>query len=203
MCVGNLGNMTQGTASMIGQAAGAVSSGVGAFAAASSAKAGLNMQAYFNDLNTKLEMDNSREALREGQFQEQQVDLNAAKIKSSQRAALGASGVDMSTGSALNEQVSTDYMASIDKITVEQNAARAAAGYSTAATSYASEANMQRTAASGISPLLSGFTSLVGSAGKIAQDWYRLNKVGATTPTKQPLSDDYIQGSFGAIGGYG
>jgi hypothetical protein len=194
--------MGGGTASLVGQAAGAVAGAAGSIFSAQSDKMGLRLNAYFNDLNARVENDNAREVLRQGQFEEARSRLDTAQVKSSQRAAMAANGVDLSTGSALTRQVSTDYIGETDAATIRMNAARAAAGHRTSATNYQIQGDMQRSAAKGISPLLAGATSLVGSAGKISSDWYRLKETGAIGGAKKTTlgGQSYINGSFGFIG---
>lgn len=168
-----------GAASVATQAIGAVTSAVGAGFGAASDKMSLKLDARLSEINSEIEADNARYALEAGQKEEQGYDLKAAQIKSSQRAAMAANNVDLSAGSALAEQVSADYIAATDRKQIRLNAIREAAGYRTQASNYKIDALMKRAAASGISPLLAGVSSLVGSAGKVADSWYTLDKVGA------------------------
>ncbi|API59640.1 hypothetical protein BSL82_10180 [Tardibacter chloracetimidivorans] len=168
-----------GAASLVTQGAGAVSSAAGAIFGASSQRTALGLQARFADINAGMAMDDARAVLQRGEFEEQRSRLQTAQLKSSQRATMGANGVDMSEGSPLDRLVSTDYLGEVDANTIRQNAAREAAGYRSRASGYRSDAIMARGARSGISPFLSGATSLLGSAGKIGKEWYALDKEGA------------------------
>lgn len=96
---------------------------------------------------------------------------------------MGANGVDLTTGSALDRLVSTDYLGEVDANTIRANAAREAAGHRMQAVGYSGEATMQRAARRGISPFAAGLTSLATSAGEVASDWYALSKVGAMGKT--------------------
>lgn len=188
MCVG------AGTSMGVTQAAGAISSAAGSIFSAQSQRLGLNLDAYFADLNADGELDNARRALAAGEAAEQRQRLETAQIKSSQRAAMGANGVDLSTGSALDRQVGTDLMGEIDANTIRANAALEAAGYRTRASNYRSQATMSRAGAKSISPLLSGLTSLVGSASSVASDWYSLKKVGAFAKGPNPVGSGVRRG---------
>jgi hypothetical protein len=168
-----------GSASLIAQGMGAGVGAIGSIFAAKSEKLGLNLDAWFAEQNSEAELSNAREALRQGEFAETRQRLETAQTKSAQRAAMGANGVDMSTGSALNRLVSTDYLGETDAATIRQNAAREAAGYRTRAVDQRNQARTRRAAAKSINPYVSGLTSLVGSAGKIAGDWYAMKKSGA------------------------
>lgn len=146
---------------------------------AKSEKYGLNLEAKFADMAAEQEANNARYALEAAQKTEQTYALSAAQLKSTQRAGLAASGVDLGAGSALAEQVSTDYVTETDRNQIRLNAQREAAGYRTKATSDRITALTKRAGAKAISPLMSGVSSLAGSASKIAGKWYTLNKLGA------------------------
>lgn len=60
---------------------------------------------------------------------EQSSDLNYARLKSTQRATLAASGVALDEGSALRIQTDTDYFRDVDGATIHANGIRAAMGY--------------------------------------------------------------------------
>jgi hypothetical protein len=89
---------------------------------------------------------------------------------------MAANGVDLGDGSAAEVQATTDVMGELDANTVHANAVRSAWGYRTQATNSQNDAVMRRSAADGISPGTSAMSSLLGSAGTVAQGWYRLKK---------------------------
>lgn len=62
----------------------------------------------------------------------------------SQRAALGASGVQMDTGSALRLQADSAYLGELDALTIEENARREAMGLSRGAQDRQLEAKFSR-----------------------------------------------------------
>lgn len=167
-----------GAASLASSAIGGIGDAASSIFAASSEKLGLKLASRIADLNASSEDDNARESLRRGNEDESRLRLETGFLKGRQIAAMGANGVRLDDGSPLNRLVSTDYMAEVDAATIRQNAAREAAGYRTRATSYRNEALMRRTAARGVSPFVSGLTSLVGSAQKVASDWYDFRQKG-------------------------
>jgi hypothetical protein len=179
MC-GGISNPTGflGTSTLIAQGIGTVGESFGAAMSASAEASSQRLQAYFARLNAETEMDNAREALRQGQFAEQRQRLETANLKSRQRAAMGANNVDMSEGSALDRQVSTDYIGETDANTIAANAQRDAAGSRTRATSYRMDARMRTAAARSISPFTTGLTTLATGATRVAGDWYRMNQTG-------------------------
>jgi hypothetical protein len=94
--------------------------------------------------------------------------LNAAEygdeVLAAQRAAIGASGVDVNSGSAFQLQQDTRRAASFDALMAENNAAREAAGYTFQAKQYRRAAIDDRRAArtAATSTLLGGAASVVG-----------------------------------------
>jgi hypothetical protein len=160
------------------QAAGAVSSAAGAMFSASTQKMGLKLDAAIAGINAEKARDNSREALREGYDLETRQRTATGLIKGAQRAAMGANNVDMTTGSALNRLVSTDYVGEADAQQIRLNAARVAMGYRDEASNYGIRQTLSRGAAAGINPMLTGVTSLLGSASSIAGNWYSMSQAG-------------------------
>lgn len=177
-------------------AAGAGLKAIGAYGDAKSQKSSLNFQANLDDLNAHQSELSAQSALAQGQMQEQSSDLRTANLKSTQRAGLAASGVDLGVGSAANILTSTDVMGQIDANTIAANAVRSAWGYRTQATNQQNDALMKRAGASAISPLTSAATSLLGSAGSVAQSWYSKNSVGSNSGTA-------ASGNMGAMGDMG
>jgi hypothetical protein len=170
------------SAQQIGQAglgfsvAGMVSGAFGSYFAASSQRTLLNAQAEIAEINARVAESQARTELLAGQRREQASRLSTAQLKSSQRTALAANGVDLGEGSAVELQTSTDLMGEIDANTIHANAVRSAWGYRTQATNSTNDAIMRRGAAAGISPGMSAASSLLGSAGTVASSWYRLKK---------------------------
>ena len=56
---------------------------------------------------------------------------------------------------------------------------RSAWGYRTQGMNYQNRATMDRGTASGISPGLTAFGSLLSNSGQVASSWYSMNKAGA------------------------
>jgi hypothetical protein len=68
--------------------------------------------------------------------------VKARMTVGSQRAALAAQGIDISSGSALDVQVNTAELSDIDIMTIKNNAAREAWGYGVQAGDYDQQAKM-------------------------------------------------------------
>ena len=164
---------------LISQIGGTVTSAAGSYYSGRAAQSTARFQADMADINARMAESSAQSALYQGQQQVGQLTLKAGQLKSSQRAALAANGVDLGAGSAAELQASTDLMKEIDANTLTANAVRSAWGYRTQAVNYQSEALMKRATADSISPMASAATSLLGSAGQVAGSWYMMNKAGA------------------------
>ncbi|THF64313.1 hypothetical protein [Pseudothauera rhizosphaerae] len=115
-------------------------------------KLSLGYQATIADVNARLSELAARSSLLQGERQEQASRLSTAQMKSSQRVALAANGVDLGSATSLNILTSTDVMGEIDANTIQANAARAAWGYRSQAVDAENQAMLARAAAENIDP---------------------------------------------------
>lgn len=157
---------------------GAITSAIGSYYSAQSAKNTLKHQSKMAEINARIAELGARSALLQGQRQEQSVRLRGAQVKARQRVSLAANGIDIANSdTALNLLTSTDYFTESDALTVQRNAIQSAWGYRTQAADYRSQGAMARADASGISPYGSAATSLIGSATAVADRWYSRNQL--------------------------
>lgn len=161
------------------QAAGMVSGGISAYYGARSQKSGLQFQSEMGEINARLSDLSAKQALVQGEREEQKVRMASGQVKAGQRVALAANGIDMTSATAQAQLTTTDVLGEIDAMTVKENAIRSAWGYRTQATNARTEAMVQRSMADGISAGRVAFSSLLGSAGQVAGSWYQMNKDGA------------------------
>jgi hypothetical protein len=80
-----------------------------------------------------------------------------------QRAAMAAAGLDISSGSALSILEDTDYFNEADQLTIKSNAAREAWGYKVQASHSMASANLRASAADNINPLFEGVKAGAGA----------------------------------------
>ncbi len=186
-----------GSASLIGTGIGAIGSAIGTYQQSKSLRSQLRYQAAIAEINQRLSESSAQQAMQQGHQQVAATTMRYGAVKSSQRAAMAANGVDLGVGSAAEVQASTDILKDIDKNTIEANAIRQAFGYRTQGTGFANQALMDRTSASSISPASSGFSTLLGSATKVAGSWYMLDKVGALPAAG---GGEALSGSNGFVG---
>lgn len=170
------------------QSAGAAYSAVGSFYAAKEQKDALNGQAAIDDINSHLSEVSAEQALIAGQRNEQTSRLKTAAFKGKQTAQLAANGVAITEGSAKNILTSTDVLGEIDANTIAASAVSDAWGYRMQGTNYSNDALMKRASASATNPLMSGITSLIGSAGSIAANKYAIDKYGAGGPDSNGIT---------------
>lgn len=164
--------------SLFGQMAGMFGSAIGSYQSTRASQSNLRFQADMAEINAKTSETAAQAALDAGQKQIGSVTMRAGQIKSSQRAAMAANGIDLSTGSAAEVQASTDVMKEIDANTAQANAVRAAWGYRTQGINYQNDAAMRRSAASSMSPMGNTVTTLLGGATSVASNWYQMQKLG-------------------------
>lgn len=99
-----------------------------------SAKVEADLQAALARINARLAESAAQGVLHSGARQEQAKRLETAAFKSRQRAGFAASGVDLTSESAVNVLTSTDLIGDVDANTINANAIRAAWGYRTEGT---------------------------------------------------------------------
>lgn len=172
---------------------GAVTGAIGAYYNAQNQKAqlesqasSLRFQADISQLNAVQAEFTAQQILRVGQQKQGQVSLRAGKIKSSQRASMAARGIDLGVGSAVETIATTDLMKEIDMLTVNAETVRSSEAARLQRQNYLTAAAMQDVSASNlmgsaasISPFMSAGTSLLGSAGSVANAWYQDRKLAA------------------------
>lgn len=174
---------TAGMAMMGAQAFGVGMSSVGAIFGAVMQKDMLRSQARLADINAGISDNNARNIVSAGTVEESRVKLAGSQAKATQRAQLGASGVDIAgSPTALARLTGTDVITEVDANTVRANATRAAWGQRFEAGNMRRAAVAARATASSISPGLVGATSLINGATAVASSWYSLSKEGAFGP---------------------
>lgn len=171
--------MNIGTASLALQAAGLAASTVGSYYSARFQKNQLGFDAAMSDVNARIAELGAQSVLDQGQRQIGALTMQAGQLKSRQRAALAANGVDLGEGNAAEIQASTAIMSEMDKNTLEANAVRTAWGYRTQGANYQNQAIMDRSGAGAIGPFGAGVSSLLTGSGQVASSWYALKKDGA------------------------
>ena len=182
---------------------------VGSFYAAKGQKMQLRLQARMAELNAKMADSQARDALMQGQRAEQAVRMQGAQVKSAQRVAMGASGVDLSSETSVALQTSTEFLSELDANTVKANALRAAWGHRMNAVNYRGQAIMGRAQASAISPAMAAFSTMLTQGAQFGQTYASFKNAGmlgstkaAPGPAAQPLPGLQFGGPGGTFSGF-
>jgi hypothetical protein len=191
------------------QAGGALSAAFGAQGAAASTKSTLAFRSQIGDINAQSTMDTAainqkiaeaaaQRTLLSGERDVQKNQIAASNLKSTQKVGFAANGIDLTSGSVQNTLNTTDVMSEIDQHTIESNAVSQAWGYRTQGDAEFARANTQainervqatqdRGASAAINPGAALKTSLLGSAGQVAQSWYQTRQnFGAPSMASAP-----------------
>lgn len=171
--------MCDPTAILGAQIAGTALNTVGSYFSASMQKSALKSQARIAEINATLSFAAARAELGASERQQNMIKLRGARVKSSQKAAYAANGIDIGVGSPVNVATSTDYITAIDANTAEANGIQAAWGRRIEAHNFQAQARSMRAQASGINPLASAVGTLLGSGAQVAQSWYKMDQAGA------------------------
>lgn len=191
---GGLGGI--GNAAIALQIGGMLSGMFGSFFSAKAQKYQLQTQAIMADTNARIAEMGAESALMQGEREVGNLTMRAGQLKSTQRAAMAANGIDLGVGNAAETLASTDIMKEVDANTTMANAIRSAWGYRMQGTNFQNEALTARNTAGAISPWMAGATSLIGGAGNVASNWYMMSKAGAVG-----MGGGSGAGTTGAIGG--
>lgn len=144
--------------------------------------AGMGMQAYgayssakgqqqASQYNAKVGEARAQDALSRGEYEAVKHQSNTAKLKSAQVATMGANGLDVGFGSALDILVGTDIQSDADAAMIRYNAEREAWGHRAGV-------EMDKFSAGSINPMMSGASSFLTGAGGVASQWYTFKDRG-------------------------
>lgn len=173
------------TTSLIAQAGGGIMSAFGAATAARGSRSALEAQASMADTNARIAEISAQTALAAGQKEVANLTRKAGQLKSRQRVAMAANGIDLTSATATEILASSDLMKEEDVNTIVANSARNAWGYRMVGVNSTNDALMKRAAADAISPTGAAVGTLFSSAAGVASNWYALNKAGAFDNNEQ------------------
>lgn len=182
-----------GASSVIGatlQGVGTVLGAKSAYSSSASARRAYQGQAQVARNNAELAQWQADAALARGDRDVSLVRGKTQQIKGSQRAALAASGVDLSEGSALNILSDTEYFGEIDVATTLENAANEAWVLRRQAMGFSAEAIAAQTRAAAERPWMAAGTSLLTGAGRVADRWYEPRATQSRTGNRAAASGD-------------
>jgi hypothetical protein len=196
MCeIATIAGVTIGVMDVVG-AAGTIMGAMGAMQSGNAARAAGDYNAQIAENNKVIAERQASDALARGKIAEDEQRRKTMAIKGAQRAALGASGVALDSGSALDILGDTAAFGELDALTIRSNADREAYGYRVQGMNFEAEAGLARAggkAAQTAGMIGAGATLLSGAAG-VGDRWYARNRGiggGGLTP----------YGNYGRTGG--
>ena len=128
-------------------ALGGITSAVGSYESGQSAKAQAEYQSQVAAQNQVLANQNATQAIAAGEATAEQAAIKQRADTGQIRAAEGASGVDVNSGSALDVQSSQSERDMLDQLIVRSNAERTAYGYKTQGLQFGGQAALEKAAA--------------------------------------------------------
>lgn len=168
----------------IGLASTALGAVTGAIGSSYAGEAKANMyqyQAGVADINKKIASQNADYSRQVGEVKAQDSGLKTMFQVGKMKAAQGASGLDVNSGSASATRDSQTLIGQHDQATIRSNAARMAYGYDIEAVKYGAEADMDRMAASNAKQAggLGAISSILGGAASVSSKWLQGSSAGA------------------------
>lgn len=137
-------------------------------------------QAGVAELNRKIALQNRDYALATGETEAQRYGMQASQRMGAIRAGIGASGIDIGSGSKAAVQESQQTVSKIDLDQIRNNAARKAYGFEVEASQDAAQTGLYTRAAADAAEAgqIKALGSLVSGAGSVASKWYQGKSVG-------------------------
>ena len=151
---------------------------------ASAASATANYQAAVAANNAKQATINANYATQAGNIEAGNQQLKTAALVGAQRAAMGANGLDINSGSSMDVQSGTQLAGDVDAMTIRSNAAQKAYSYQVQGAGFTADQGLdQSRAANAIVAGQNGVaSSILGGASSVADKWSKWqNAAGPTT----------------------
>lgn len=163
-------------AGLVVTAVAAAASTYSAVSSANAQKAAAAYQAQVASNNAQIANYNANSAIAEGNQKLQAAEQQAAQHQGMIRAAFGAGGIDMDSGSALRTQQGMAEVDQLNQATIVSNAARSAWNYRNQGADFTaqSQLDMMRSNQASQSAILGGIGSMLSGAGQFANQYQRL-----------------------------
>ncbi len=139
-----------------------------------------NYQAQVARINAQIDRQNADWAQHKGDVEGLQYGMKAGQQFGQIRAAQGASGIDVNSGSAREVQLSQRAITRMDEAQIRENASRTAYDYRTKAVMDENQAGLYSRAASDAASAgrIKAIGSLIGTAGSVSSKWLAGSQVG-------------------------
>lgn len=137
-------------------------------------------QAGVAQLNKQVALQNAEYSIRAGETQAQQSGMKTKFMVGKEKAAQGASGVDVNVGSTQQVRESQEQVGRMDQSIIRDNAGRRAYSYEVEATNYEAQSKADLAAAktSKTAGYIGAFSSILGSATSVSSKWMQGQQAG-------------------------
>ena len=167
----------------IGMAASGASGAAGIFGSLFGGSAKSDAYKYQSSMawqNAAIARQNEKYAFDVGEQQAEKAGIAGAATAGQIKAAQGASGVDVNTGSAKQVQDSQHLVSQMDLNTIREKAAKTAYDFSVQATNYENQARGYDKAASNAKTegILGAVSSFIGTVGSVSSKWLQGQQLG-------------------------
>lgn len=139
-----------------------------------------NYKAQVSKINADINRQNAAWALDKGEKEATQYGMKAAQQRGQIRAAQGASGLDVNSGSAKDVQVSQEKIKDIDMSTIRSNAAKIAYDYETKAVMDENQAGLDKMGGEYAKEAgeIKAAQSILGTVSTVSSKWQQGSSVG-------------------------
>ena len=189
----------QADAGMFSTALGGIGKAFGAITEGQDTKALYDYQAGIANLNAQIANQNAEYSIQVGEHQAMQAGLAGASTLGKIKAAQGASGLDVNSGSALDVQTSQQLINRMDQATIRSNAAKVAYNYRVEGVGLNAQAQLDTLAGKNAATTgyINAASSILGGASSVSQQWLKESQLtggsagGGAGSTDQTLSGVY------------
>ena len=176
-------NSTNAEGGMFSTALGGIGKAISSFETGQSQQQMYDYQAGIANLNAQIAYQNANYAQQIGGIQAADAGIAGGQKMGQIKAAQGASGLDVNTGSAVDVRASQALITGQNIAAIRSNAAKTAYDYRVQGVGFGAEAQLDVTAGktSAISGDINALSSIVGAASSVSSEWLQAQKLAPTS----------------------
>ncbi len=139
-----------------------------------------NYQAQVARINAQIDKQNEEYARNKGEIEATQYGMKARQQMGAIRAAQGASGIDVNSGSSVDVQNSQRKVSQMDITQIRSNAAKVAYDYDVKSTMDLNQATLDVMAGENAKKAgdINAMSSILGTVGSVSSKWLQGNQAG-------------------------
>lgn len=191
-----------GSVGLASSAGGGVLGAFGSLASGVSNSNMYNYQAGVAKLNQQIDSQNAEFAIQTGNQENQKLGFQEGARIGQEKAAQGASGFDLRSGSGAQVISSQQGLDRTSMAQLRSNTAKTAFNYEEQATVAGGQAGLYKSAASQslVSGAIGAGSSILGTAGSVSSQWLQGQRVGLWNSSGGGGSSSYGVGGYGDFG---